>query len=196
VTTTFLFVRHAAHDSGLLLGREKDVGLGETGRAQAKRLGVRLACGNVDVIFTSPRERAVETAAAIVSARGNQDAMLAEALDEVDFGSWSGRTLAELGADPAWRRWNEVRSLCRAPGGESMLDVQQRVLSFLEQVTGQGSRRLIFVTHAEVIRAAVSYYLGLSIDAWPRFEISPASITTVVVGEWGAKLTGLNEVDS
>ena len=195
MTTTCLLVRHAAYDGGFLAGREKDAGLGEAGRAQAKKLGMRLARGNVDAIFTSPRERAVETAAAIVSARGNQDAMLAEALDEVDFGSWSGRTLEELGADPAWRRWNEVRSLCRAPGGESMLDVQHRVLSFLEQVTGHGSRRLIFVTHAEVIRVAVSYYLGLSVDAWPRFEIAPASITTVVVGDWGAKLTGLNEVD-
>lgn len=196
MTATFLLVRHAVHDNGSLTGRAKGFGLGEAGRGQAKRLGARLARETVHAIFTSPRERACETAAAIVRARGARQAILADALDEVDFGSWSGRAFDDLDDDPAWRRWNGLRSLSRAPGGESMLDVQQRVLLFLEPFSTRGNHNLVLVTHAEVIRAAVSYYLGLSIDAWPRFEISPASITTVVVGEWGATLTGLNEVVS
>ena len=50
------------------------------------------------------------------------------------------------------------------------------------------------MSHADVIKASVSHVLGLPIDAWPRFDIAPASVTTFVVGDWGAKMITLNEV--
>jgi hypothetical protein len=34
----------------------------------------------------------------------------------------------------------------------------------------------------------------MPLDAWQRFEISPASITTIIIGDWGAKVLSLNEV--
>ena len=76
-----------------------------------------------------------------------------------------------------------------------MLDVQLRVLSLVEAtVEKDEDRRVTMVSHADVIKAAVSHFLGLPIDAWPRFEIAPASITSIVAGKWGAKVITLNEV--
>jgi broad specificity phosphatase PhoE len=50
------------------------------------------------------------------------------------------------------------------------------------------------VSHSDVIKAALLYHLGLPIDAYSRFDIDPASISTLVVGEWGSKVLRLNEV--
>lgn len=201
MTTTFLLVRHAAHDNvgGFLAGRTAGVRLGEAGLAQASRLAIRLAREHFDAIQASPRDRTQQTAAAVASGRGlsgeDMPVEIVDALDEIAFGSWSGRVFEDLNADPHWRRWNEARSVTRTPGGESMLDVQRRVIRHIEQ---QGEAYpggvVVLVTHADIIKAVAGYYLGLGVDAWSRFDIDPASISTLIVGDWGAKLRGLNEV--
>jgi len=149
----------------------------------------------LDHIHASPRQRATETARAIEAARGGELRVeIAEALDEVDFGAWSGCDFADLARDMAWRCWNERRSLARAPGGESMLDVQTRIMGHIERVSAAVPEGAVaVVSHAEVIRAALLYCLGLSLDAWPLLEISPASISRLSLTALGAKILGVNE---
>lgn len=197
MTVTFFLVRHAAHDDvgNFLAGRMTGISLGEAGRAQAARLGQRMRREEISGIYTSPRERTRETALAIASACGIGPPETADALDEVDFGDWSGQTFEVLNADLLWRRWNTVRSLSRTPGGETMLDVQRRIVGLIETLAdGSSGTRLALVSHADVIKAAVSHILGLPIDAWPRFDVAPASVTTLVMGDWGAKIVTLNEM--
>jgi len=192
---TFFLVRHAAHDNvgGYLAGRSEGIMLGPDGLAQAERLAARMRRETFSTIHVSPRERTRQTASAIAKAC-DLPVETAPELDEVDFGAWSGRTFQDLDADPHWRQWNAARSLTRTPGGETMLDVQQRVLGFMERLSrGVEEGRLVLVSHADVIKAVVMHVLGLSVDAWPRFDISPASITTIVTGAWGAKVVTLNE---
>lgn len=196
MTTTFFLVRHAAHDnvSGFLAGRSPGVRLGEAGVVQAARLGERMGRERFDAVWASPRERAQETASAIANGRAIETT---QELDEVNFGDWSGKDFGTLDADPVWRRWNTVRSFTRTPGGETMLDVQRRVLGLIEDLAVRhGDGAVVLVSHGDVIKAAVCHVLGLPIDAWPRFDIGPASISTIVVGDWGAKLLTLNEVVS
>lgn len=195
MTVTFLLLRHAAHDNvgSFLAGRMPGVVLGEAGRAQADRLARRLRLERIDAVFASPRERAQQTAQAVAEACALPMDTAAE-LDEIDFGRWSGRGFEALQQDPLWQRWNAVRSLVRTPGGETMLDVQRRVLALMERLARQQDGRwLALVSHADVIKAAVLHHLGMAVDAWPRFDIAPASITRLAVGDWGAKLLGLNE---
>jgi len=195
--TAFLLVRHAAHDNvgKYLAGRTPGIRLGQAGRAQAARLAERLKREPIEQIWTSPRERTQETAEAIASAKNLPAPTLAEELDEIDFGAWSGRTFDDLTKDPAFRRWNEIRSLARTPSGEGMLDVQSRVLRLMQRIGAKPRAGiLVLVSHADVIKAAVSYCLGLPIDSWSRFEISPASITSLILSETGAELKSLNEV--
>lgn len=197
MTTTFFLVRHAAHDNlgGFLAGRSPGIRLGKAGRAQAERLAQRMTRESFDAIYASPRERTQETAAAISAACGIGPVVTAEALDEIDFGPWSGETFDGLNTDPAWRQWNSARSLSRTPGGEAMIDVQRRVVGLMETLAASNpGKRLILVSHGDVIKMAVSYVLGLPIDSWPRFEIDAASITILTTGDWGAKLLTLNEV--
>jgi len=195
MTATVLLLRHAAHDNvgGFLAGRMPGVWLGEAGRMQADRLARRVRLEPVDAIFASPRERTQQTAQAVAAACG-LTVETAPELDEIDFGRWSGRDFETLNQDPLWQRWNAVRSLVRTPGGETMLDVQRRVVGLIERLAPQfDGRTVALVSHADVIKAAVMHHLGLPVDHWSRFDIAPASISRLVVGDWGARLLGLNE---
>jgi broad specificity phosphatase PhoE len=192
----FFLIRHAAQAliGERLAGRTAEAALGEAGLAQAVRLGERMRNERLDAIQTSPRERTLETGWAIARACGIASIETVDALDEVDFGAWSGVDFETLSQDLRWRRWNERRSLARAPEGESMLEVQGRVVRQIEHaraVWPDGS--LAMISHAEVIRAALIYFLGLSLDAWRLIEISPASITKLIVNDEGATVLGVNE---
>jgi broad specificity phosphatase PhoE len=199
VTTTFFLVRHAAHDNvgAYLAGRACDVSLGPDGRAQAERLARRMRREKFGAIHASPRNRTRETADAIAAASGLRNEVAPD-LDEIDFGDeWCGRSFDELNADPAWRHWNEDRAGARTPAGEALCDVEDRVQRHVRRAAADHpDGAVVLVTHADVIKAAVTRHLGLPIAAIDRFEVAPASITTLVVGDWGAKLLSLNEAPS
>jgi broad specificity phosphatase PhoE len=196
VTTTFFLVRHAAHDrvGTVLCGRMPEVRLGAAGKAQAQRLSERLANENIASVQTSPLERAMETADPIATRLG-QSLNVCDAITEIDFGSWSGMSFEALESDPRWEDWNKVRSIARPPQGETMLEAQARIVSGIEQLrVAHPDKAVILVSHSDVIKAALLYHLGLPIDAYCRFDIDPASISTLVIGDWGSKVIRLNEV--
>ena len=196
MTTTFFLVRHAAHDrvGRVLCGRMPGVSLGALGRDQARGLAERFANEAVASVQTSPMERARETAEPI-AARVEQTLEINPGITEIEFGAWSGRSFDELDQDPAWASWNAARGVSRPPGGETMLEAQARVVRAMERLRdAYRERSVVLVSHADVIKAALLYHLGLSIDAYARFDIEPASISTLAVGSWGAKVIRLNEV--
>lgn len=195
--TTFLLLRHAAHDNlgGFLAGRIPGILLGPAGRAQAERLAERLRRETIAGLYCSPRERTRQTAEVIAAAAGLKAPRLLDALDEIDFGAWSGRTFKELDEDPAWYAWNAQRSRARTAGGESFADVQRRVVVAMEALEAHHPAATIgLVSHADVIKAAVMAHLGMAIDDWWRIEVNPASITRIVMDGRGTRLIGLNEV--
>lgn len=195
MTTTFFLVRHAPHglQDRVLVGRTPRIALSDEGRRKAAALALKLSGEELTSVHTSPRERAQQTANLIADATGVV-VTISPDLDEVDFGTWTGRGLAEIADDPEWRRWNESRAQARAPEGESMREVQQRVVGLLDRLwRTHPDGRIAAVSHADTIRAALLYYLGLTLDSYDRIEVSPASVSTLVVGAWGAKLLSLNE---
>ncbi|WP_245942065.1 histidine phosphatase family protein [Sphingomonas gilva] len=195
MTATILLIRHAphAHLGTVLSGRAPGLALSEDGRAQAVRLGRSLAGEALHLVQTSPVQRARETAAIIAAAAGTRCAQ-ADALDEIDFGAWSGRAFADLAQDAAWREWNERRSTAAAPGGEAMAAAQARAVAHIEDVSrAHPERTVAMVTHCDIIRAVVAHILGLSLDAIHRFDVAAASISRIVAGSWGARVQSLNE---
>jgi probable phosphoglycerate mutase len=195
VTLVVHLVRHAAHGllGRTLAGRMPGVSLSAEGRGQAERLAARLARSPADAVLTSPLERARETAAPIAAAMG-REAVVEPALNEIDFGAWTGHSFDALADDPAWRRWNAARSLARPPGGESMLAAAERMRDLLERLSGaHGPGRVVLVSHCDVIRAALLHVLGLSLDRYDRIAVDPASVSTLAIDEWGARVLSINE---
>jgi probable phosphoglycerate mutase len=170
------------------------VGLGKIGNAQAARLAERFARETVVAVQTSPLERARQTAEPIAK-RVGRSVQENEGLVEIDFGAWTGTAFRDLERDPRWAAWNSARSVSRPPYGESMMEVQARVVGALETLRGlYREKAVVLVSHADVIRAVLLYHLGLPLDAYARVEVEPASVSTLAVGDWGAKLIRLNEV--
>jgi probable phosphoglycerate mutase len=196
VTTTFFLVRHAAHDrvGTVLCGRMPGVRLGSLGQEQARRLAARFANENVASVQSSPLERARETAEPIAASL-TTDVEVNERITEIEFGAWTGQRFGDLGSDPRWSAWNGARGVSRPPEGETMLEAQARIVGAMERLRdAYPERSVVLVSHSDVIKAALLYHLGLPVDAYARFDIDPASVSTLVVGDWGARLIRMNEV--
>lgn len=193
--TTFLLVRHGAHDwlGRGVAGRMPGVVLNAGGRAQAQTLVERLRDRTVHAICSSPVERARQTAAPLAQARGMAVA-IDEAFSEIDFGDWTGRTFAELEADhERWRTWCERKSVAAAPGGEAFTAVQRRVLDGLDRLRRLHPQDAVVVfSHGDIIKAALAGVLGLSVDHIERFEIAPASLSVIEAGEGWAQVKLVN----
>jgi broad specificity phosphatase PhoE len=176
--TLCLLVRHAAHDllGKVLVGRTPGIGLSEAGLRQAHELGRALCDRRISRVQSSPRLRAIETAAEIAAVCG-VGVQVCSALDEMEFGAWTGLSFAELEHDQEWVRWNTERSKARPPGGETMAEAQARVLAHIigaRAVEADGC--IVMVTHAEIIRAALLHTLALPLDAWAEVEVAPAAV--------------------
>lgn len=196
MTATILLIRHASHPhlGKILSGRLAGVPLSDIGRAQAAALGDALAGEDIARVHSSPVQRARETAQAIAATCG-VGVETVEALDEIDFGDWTGRAFEMLSADPDWHLWNAHRAIAEAPRGESMAAAQARVVAHIRTVAADHPGATVaMVTHCDIIRAAVADVLGLSLDAVHRFDVDPASVTRLAVGDWGARIRSINEV--
>ncbi len=193
--TRILLIRHAHHDyiGRAIAGWRAGVSLSAQGKVEAAALAERLASAEINAIYSSPLERALETALPL-SKRLDLQIEVRDALGEVQFGEWTGRTMAELDADPLWHRFNRYRSSTRAPNGELMLESQARIVGEIERIREQHPNGMIAVfSHGDVIRAAVLHYLGMPIDLFQRIEIHPASVTTMDLDENGPRILKLNE---
>lgn len=178
MSTRFLFVRHGACSltDSVLLGRTIDAPLDEHGYRQVQTLARHVARQRPRRIFTSPRLRARQTAR-ILAHRTRCPWQIADELDEMDFGTWSGRSFDELKLDPAWQDWNAHRSRARTPAGEDIRKVQGRIHDFLRglhRTWHQAS--LVLVTHAEIIRSALLDCLELPAEDYRRIDVAPASL--------------------
>jgi probable phosphoglycerate mutase len=182
--TTFHLVRHGAHDfvGRVLAGRAVDAALNEDGRREAQALARRLAAEPVSRVVSSPRRRARETAAPIADAL-RRDMEIAPELDEHDCGAWAGESFETLAADPRWRAWNARRGTARPPSGESMAELQARIVGFLHALRRRHpGETLVLVSHAEPIRAALMYARGVALDDFLVIEVPIGSLSSIDIG--------------
>jgi probable phosphomutase (TIGR03848 family) len=192
--TTLAFIRHAAYDSlgHTIVGRSPGVALSPEGIDAAEKLGERLVGSSVRAIYSSPLERARQTAAA-VGARLGLEPRIVDELNEIDFGDWTNRSLLDLNEMEEWRRFNRFRSGSPAPNGEAMIEVQARMLRLLERLCKVHPTEIIaLVSHGDVIKAVLAYYLGVPLDLFQRIEISPASVSIVRIEPYGPQVLLVN----
>lgn len=181
----FFLVRHGAHDAlgRVLVGRSAGVHLNALGERQAEWLGLELAKERVTALFSSPLERSMETAK-IIASRLGLAVTLAPEFNEMDFGLWSNRSFRQLESDPNWARFNAFRSLAYPPGGETMLQAQQRAVARMEELRrAMPKDSLAVVSHADPIKGVIAHFLGVPLDLLHRIEISPGSLSVLSVTE-------------
>lgn len=193
--TTVILIRHGhtATTGKVLPGRAKGLHLDDRGRAQAEVVAEHIGrLKGVSAIYTSPMERARETAAPTARALGLRP-RIERGLVEVDTGEWTGADLKGARRSPAWKAVQTYPTGFAFPGGESLVEMQARVVSAVARIVADhpGETVLAF-SHADVIKAAVAHALGVHLDLFQRVAIGTCSVNTVAYAPTGVTVLGVN----
>jgi probable phosphomutase (TIGR03848 family) len=186
--TRIVLLRHAhslANAKAILAGRAPGVDLSDRGRKESQDVAKRLKEINFSLIRVSPMERCAQTIEPLLAqlSKSREAKPIVEVegdLVEVDYGKWTGRKLAILSRDKAWKVVQNTPSAMYFPGGEGLLDVQARAMRALNSAAntpGKGAKLL--VSHGDVIKSIVASVLGTHLDHFQKIVIDPASLTVL-----------------
>jgi broad specificity phosphatase PhoE len=193
--TRILLIRHALTDSAgiRLTGRLPGIHLNEEGKIQAQILARKLQGDPLSAIWCSPLERAVETATPLADLKGFE-LTISENFTEIDFGEWTNLTIDELRNNQSFTNFNSFRSSSRIPGGELMAEAQLRMIRGIEEICNNNRNQIVaVVSHADMIKSAIAFYAGISLDMIGRIGISPASVSIVEIYEETVRIVKVNQ---
>jgi probable phosphoglycerate mutase len=193
--TLILMVRHGRTPTTgkVLPGRAAGLHLADSGKAEAEAVAKRIAeIKGVSAVYASPLERARETAAPIGKILG-QKVNIHKGLLECDFGDWTGAQLTALMKKPEWTTVQKAPSTFRFPHGESFTEMQQRMVSALDDIRAKHPGGIVVcVSHADPIKAAVAHAMGTHIDLFQRIVISTCSVSAVAYSPSGPVVLTVN----
>jgi probable phosphomutase (TIGR03848 family) len=185
---TVLLVRHGltAMTGPVLAGHTPGVHLDERGRAQAEAMAARLVPVPLAAVVTSPLERCVETAQAVLAGRSLVSS-IEPRLAEVRYGDWTGKSLKELAKQPLWRVVQAHPSAAVFPGaeGEALAGAQSRAVSAVREwdarIAASAGPDAVWLacSHGDIIKAILADALGLHLDLFQRIVVDPCSVSVV-----------------
>lgn len=189
-------IRHGHNDyvkKGLLAGRLPGVHLNEKGFTEVAALAEAIKSLPLKAVYSSPLDRAMQTAQMVAKPHGLQVAKRPDLL-ETALGDWEGKSVRRLSRDKRWRELQEHPSQFRFPGGEWMVAQQARLVTEVQTLIAQHKAKDQFaiVSHADPLKLIIAYYIGLPLDSFQRLMMDTASVSTLMVGNKGTRLLRLN----
>jgi broad specificity phosphatase PhoE len=148
-----------------------DLPLTPAGMEQARRLAPRLSGGAFDLVLTSPRRRAVDTAVLA----GFPDAIVEPAAEEWDYGEGEGRTTKSIREEiPGWTVWTHP-----LPGAETPDQVGARADKVIERVHAEAPNRAVLFSHAHFLRILAARWIELPATEGVRLLLEVASVSVL-----------------
>ncbi|HSB67315.1 MAG TPA: histidine phosphatase family protein [Anaerolineales bacterium] len=192
----FLLIRHGETDYNKKMrfpGRTPGVHLNKKGRLQAQLIADRLSQAPIKAIYSSPLERALDTAEPLAHLL-KLTVIPTPGLLETDCGEWQGQSIKRMRRQKIWKSVQQNPSLFRFPGGEAVVESQQRMVQVLDVLRRQYTDQDLVAcfSHADPLKQVVAFYLGLPLDNFQRLSIDTASITALQITENGSRLLMLN----
>ncbi|MGH7948945.1 MAG: histidine phosphatase family protein [Candidatus Binataceae bacterium] len=183
-----LLMRHgetAWNREGRVMG-ESAVELDEPGRAQVESAVPLARAIKPDLIVTSPLIRARQSAEIIASGIGGVAVIEDAGLAEVRYGHWQGMVYDELIDDQAYIEYQRAPLETRTPGGESIIEVQQRGVEAVSRVMKEHEGgRVLFVSHGDIIRTVLAHYLGMQLSHYRRIRVDNATFSAInIIGDF------------
>ncbi len=172
-----------------------EVALNDTGTKQAGDLGNYLGNEKIDIIYSSPLQRAAATAWAVAD-RQNLEVNTVENLTDFDYGDWEGISREEVARNypELYRDWLDTPEQVKMPGGESLAEVRERAGSFTEDAVMRcGEGRVLLVTHRVVIKVVICALLGLDISHFWNIRIDTCGLSRFRAGDGRLVLTRHND---
>jgi len=183
VAATIYLVRHG-HSASVgewIAGWTPGIHLDELGREQARAAAHQLRHACLKCVYTSPLERCYETAQ-IIADMNNVPVRVDHRFGEFDFGEWTGVSLEELRRDDRFVCFNHERGRAGAPGGETAVHAQQRIVFGIAEIARRHpGQPVAIVSHADMIRYALAHYRGMPLDNVLEIEVEPGAVAGVQV---------------
>jgi phosphoserine phosphatase len=157
-----------------------DIPLNAQGLAQAEKAGEFLKNTKLDLAFSSPLSRPLETCKAVLAHHEQIPLTLVDDLQEISHGLWEGKLKAEIEAQfpGALEQWTETPEVVQMPEGENLQQVWERSLrAWQDLVEKTGDRTALVAAHDAINKAIVAGVLGLSPNAFWTFKQGNGAVT-------------------
>jgi len=184
---TVILLRHGrstSNTAGTLAGRSEGVDLDDKGREQAAGLIDRIGTLPIRSVVSSPLLRCRRTVEPLAEALCLAP-VIEDRIAEVDYGEWTGRTIAELVNEPLWKVVQAHPSAAVFPGGEGLAQVQARAVTAVREHDRRlaeqhgGDALWVACTHGDVIKAVIADAYGMHLDSFQRVTADPGSVSVV-----------------
>ncbi len=190
-----LLMRHgetAWNREGRVMGRQP-VELDAEGRSQVE-LAIPLARQlQPELIISSPLLRAFQSAEIIARGVGRIEILIDERLEEVRYGAWEGKTYHQLVKDESYINYRKAPLESSTPGGETIRDVQERGVAAVDAaIMAHRGKRLLFVSHGDIIRTVLCHYMRLDLKHFHRLRVDNATFSAIEVSDDFAEVKFLN----
>lgn len=196
MTTTLLLIRHASNDylkENRFAGWIPGIHLNAQGQREADALARRLQHISLHALYSSPLERARDTANAVAMCQ-HLDINIVPALGDTRIGEWEGKLIKEVEHTETWKQLQAKPVGVKIGGGESIDEVQARMIAAIDKMIAHHPKQIVAVfSHADPIKTVVAHFLKMDLNEFQRIIISPASVTVFFIDENGAKLFRLND---
>jgi probable phosphoglycerate mutase len=193
-----LLIRHGENDwvGKKLAGRLPDVHLNQKGLKQAEQLAEKLMDLPFKAIYSSPLERAMETAQPLANAK-KMDITICDNLSEINFGDWQGKTIKQMRRLKLWKIVQNQPSQMQFPNGESFVNAQKRLVDCISQISVkyESGDLIACFSHSDAIRLLVAHYLNVPLDSFQRIHIHTASISSVLLMKDHISVPFVNLID-
>jgi len=193
-----LLIRHGENDwvGKKLAGRLPGVHLNQNGRDQAVGLAATLLNLPIKAIYSSPLERALETAQPLAQVK-KMEISTRENLGEINFGDWQGKTIKQMRRLKLWDTVQNHPSQMHFPHGESFVGAQKRLVDCTAQISEnhEPTDLVACFSHSDAIRLLVAYYLNVPLDSFQRIHINTASISTLMLTKEHISVPFVNLID-
>ncbi len=181
--TKLYLVRHGETEWNKIsrIQGKTDTELSDKGIKQAELLAKRLACEDIDYIYSSSLKRALRTAEIIKSYK-KCGIVKSDKYHEICLGPWEGMTINEIKEKYSehFRVYSEDPANFNLPGAETFLDLSERTYSAIKEIVSchKGSNILV-VSHGTAIKAAIIRILGIDLKNYTKFKVDNASISII-----------------
>jgi len=197
--TVLYIIRHAesrGNTDGLFHGHSNGV-VSEAGQKQLRLLERRFSEIHIDVIYSSPLRRTMQTAEAV---RYDRDIRIIEMkeLIEINGGEWEGMSWSDIRRlfPNEFALWREQPWNFSPPGGESMLDIRTRAVGAVKKIVGENEgKKVAVVTHSCFIRNFLCFAKQLPIEELNSVDWCDNTGITIVKYENG-EITSIEENDT
>jgi probable phosphoglycerate mutase len=195
--TVILLIRHGETDwvSKRLQSRLPGIDLNGTGKKQAQEVADALEALPIKAIYSSPIERAMQTAQPLADRKG-LPVEIHPGLIEMDYGIFAGKTFKQLWRMNAWKKMVDPDNTEPFPGGDSIASANERVVNAIIDISSRWQEKdmVACFTHADQVRLTLAHYLQMPEGEFHKLEVNTCSVSIVKVWEDKALVLQMNQV--